>query len=131
MLGRVTTITDAERIAAAEAYVEALASHHGDGVPFAAECVRIENGLKTGFSGNHLRRSLNRGPQYRLIEATADRHFDIDGDHVHATFTVVTKAKFGSRRLVASVREKFLLPASDGLIHHITVTFKPRLRQER
>ena len=130
MLGLVT-VSDAERIAAAETYVEALASHHGDGVPFAPECVRIENGLKTGFSGNHLRRSLNRGPQYRLIEATADRLFTIDGDHVHATFTVVTKAKVGGRRLVASVRETFLIPASDGLIHHIRVTFTPRVRRER
>jgi len=129
MLGPVT-VSDAERIAAAQSYVEALASHHGDGVPFAPGCVRIENGLKTGFSGNHLRRSLNRGPQYRMIEATTDRHFTVDGDHVLATFTVVTKAKFGGRRLVASVRETFDLPASDGLIHHIRVTFTPRLRRE-
>jgi hypothetical protein len=126
----VTTVSDAERIAAAEAYVEALASHHGDGVPFAPECVRIENGLKTGFSGNHLRRSLNKGPQYRLIEATADRHISIEGDHVVATFTVVTKAKVGGRRLVASVHETFDIPASDGLIHHIRVTFKPRVRRD-
>jgi hypothetical protein len=130
MLCCVIPIPDAERIAAAAAYVEALTSHHGDSVPFAPDCTRIENGLKTGFSGHHLRRSLNRGPQYRLIEATADRHFTVDGDHVHATFTVVTKARFRGLRLVASVREKFLLPASDGLIHHITVTFKPALRRE-
>jgi len=125
----VTTVTDAERIAAAESYVEALASHRGDRVPFAPACVRIENGLKTGFSGNHLRRSLSRGPQYRLIEATTDRHFTVEGDHVHANFLVITKARIGGRRLVASVREKFLLPASDGLIHHITATFKPHLRR--
>lgn len=125
-----TTVSDAERIAAAEAYVEALASHHGDGVPFAPECTRIENGLKSGFSGNHLRRSLNRGPQYRIIDATTDRAFTIDGDHVHATFTVVTKAQLGGRRVVASVRESFLIPATDGLIHHIAATFKPRIRRD-
>lgn len=119
--------TDADRIAAAEAYVEALATHHGDNVRFAPDCIRIENGLKTGFSGNHLRRSLNRGPQYRIISATTDRVFSVDGDHVHAAFTVVTKVRFGRRRLVASVRETFLIPASDGLIHHIRVNFKPEL----
>ena len=64
-----TIVSDAERVAAAEAYVEALVSHHGDRVPFAPGCVRIENGLKTGFSGDHLRRSLDRGPQDRIIEA--------------------------------------------------------------
>jgi hypothetical protein len=125
MLGCVTSASDADRIAAADAYVAALATHHGDSVPFAPECTRVENGLKTGFSGNHLRRSLNRGPQYRIIAATTDRKFTIDGDHVWATFTVVTKVGFGGRRVAASVRETFLIPASDGLIHHIKARFKP------
>ena len=53
--------SDAERIAAAQAYIDALVSHQADAVPFAPGCTRIEVGLKTGFSGNHLRRSLNGG----------------------------------------------------------------------
>lgn len=126
----VTTVSDTERIAAAEAYVDALASHRGDRVPFAPECVRIENGVKTGFSGNHLHRSLNRGPQYRIIDATTDRVFTIDGDQVRATFTVVTKVRLAGRRMVASVHEIFEIPASDGLIHHIRVTFKPLVRRD-
>lgn len=125
-----TTVSDAERIAAADAYVAALATHHGDGVPFAPECTRVENGLKSGFSGNHLRRSLNRGPQYRIIDATTDRVFTLDGDHVHASFTVVTKVRLGGRRVVASVRETFLIPASDGLIHHISASFRPQVRKD-
>jgi hypothetical protein len=110
--------------------VDALASHRGEGVPFAPDCVRIENGLKTGFSGRHLRRSLDRGPQYRIIEATTDRAYTVDGDKVHATFTVVTKVRLGGRRVVASVRETFLIPPSDGLIHRIDAKFKPDLRRE-
>lgn len=47
---------------APDAYVDTLASHDGDSVPFAQDCVRVEQGVKTVFSGNHLRRSLNRGP---------------------------------------------------------------------
>lgn len=128
MLGSVGSVTDTDRIAAAEAYVEALASHRADDVPFAPSCVRIENGLKTGFSGNHLRRSLNRGPQYRIIEATTDRTFTADGDQVHASFTVVTKLRLAGRRVVASVRETLLIP--DGRIHHITVTFRPTVRRD-
>ena len=62
-------VSSEERIAAAEAYVDALVSHRADDVPFASDCIRIENGLKTGFSGRHLLRSLNGGPQYRIIEA--------------------------------------------------------------
>ena len=65
--------TDTQRIAAAQAYVDALVDHRADAVPFAANCTRIEVGLKTGFSGNHLRRSLNRGPQYRVIAAVLER----------------------------------------------------------
>lgn len=121
------TVSDADRIAAADAYVDALASHHADSVPFAPDCVRVEQGVKTGFSGDHLRRSLNRGPQYRIIAATTDRNFTVDGDEVHATFTVVTKAKLAGRRVVAPVDETFLIPASDGKIHHIRARFHPRV----
>jgi hypothetical protein len=123
-------LSDENRIAAAATYLDAIVSHDGDNVPFTPDCVRIENGLKTGFSGNHLRRSLNRGPQYRIIKATADRAFTVDGDHVRANFTVVTKVKLGRRRLVARTRDDFLIPASDGRIHHIKVTFKPGWRLE-
>ena len=120
-------MSDDQRIAAAEAYVDALVSHDADSVPFSSDCIRIENGVKTGFSGKHLRRSLNRGPQYRIIDAATDRTFIVDGEHVQATFTIVTKLKLGRRRLVASVHETMLIPEADGLIRHLKVTFKPRL----
>ncbi|MEO3758338.1 hypothetical protein ABGB19_08650 [Mycobacterium sp. B14F4] len=123
-------IPDTARIAAADAYIDALASHSAEEVPFAPDCVRIEVGLKTGFSGYHLRRSLNRGPQYRVIAATTDRDFRVEGDHVHATFTVETKTKIAGRRVVAYVDETFLIPADDGRIHHIRARIRPALRRE-
>jgi hypothetical protein len=125
----VQTVSETDRVAAAEAYIDALVSHDGDAVPFAPECVRIEQGVKTGFSGNHLRRSLNRGPQYRIIAATTDRSFRVDGDEVHATFKVLTKLAFGGRRVVAGVDETFLIPATDGKIYHIRVRFDPRVER--
>ncbi len=112
-------VSDRDRIAAADSYVDALVSHRGDAVPFAPGCVRIEQGVKTGFSGNHLRRSLNRGLQYRIIAATKDRDYTVAGDEVHATFTVVTKVGVAGRRVVARVDETFLIPPTDGKIHHI------------
>jgi hypothetical protein len=124
-------VTDDQRIAAAESYIDALVSHRADDVPFAADCVRIENGVKTGFSGRHLRRSLNRGPQYRIIAAVTDRSFTVEGEYVYAAFTIITKVRLGRRRVIAEVREKMLIPPSDGLIHHLRVTFKPRLRDAR
>jgi hypothetical protein len=42
--------SDAERIAAAQAYIDALVGHDADKVPFAPGCTRIEVGLKTGLS---------------------------------------------------------------------------------
>jgi hypothetical protein len=127
----VDTVSDTDRIAAADAYIDALVTHVADSVPFAQDCVRIEQGIKTGFSGNHLRRSLNRGPQYRIIAATTDRKFTVDGDQVHARFTVVTKAALFGRRVVAPVEETFLIPVGDGKIHHIRARFHPRLSREK
>ena len=97
-----------DRIAAADAYVDALATDNGNSVPFAPGCVRVEQGVRTGFSGDHLRRSLNRGLQFRIIAATTDRNYALVGDEVHASFTVVTKVGIFGRRVVARVDEVFL-----------------------
>ncbi len=126
-------VSEESRIEAAQAYVDALVSHDGDAVPFAARCTRIEQGVKTGFSGNHLRRSLNRGPQYWVIADTTAPDYRIVGDQVHAEYEVLTKAAYGGRRLAARVAETFLIPAEsssgDAEIHHIKVRFRPFIQR--
>jgi hypothetical protein len=121
------------RIAAAQSYIDALVSHDGDSVPFAARCTRIEQGIKNAFSGNHLRRSLNRGPQYRFLAETTLPEYRIDGDEVHAAYHVSTKAAFGGRRLAARVDETFVIPAESSSgkaeIHRIKVRFKPLIQR--
>jgi hypothetical protein len=98
-------VSDADRIAAAQAYIDALVSHDGDAVAFASDCVRIEQGVKTGFSGNHLRRSLNRGPQFRLIAAATAPDYTISDDRVRAVYTVLTRPRLAGRRIApASTR---------------------------
>jgi hypothetical protein len=119
--------TEAERVAAARAYIDALVSHDADKVPFAPGCTRIEFGVKTGFSGDHLRRSLNRGRQYRVIRETTVPEFTVDGDEVRARFDLVTKPSFAGRRVGAHVDETFLIPAQDGTIHHIRAVVRPFL----
>jgi hypothetical protein len=119
--------TEAERIAAAQAYIDALVSHDASGVPFAPHCTRIEFGVKTGFSGKHLRRSLNGGPQYRVIASASVPQFTVEGDLVRARFDLVTKPSFAGRRVGAHVDETFVIPADDGLIHHIRATVRPYL----
>ena len=119
--------SEAERIAAAQAYIDALVSHDADKVPFAPDCTRVEVGLKTGFSANHLRRSLNRGMQYRIIRATTVPEFTVDGDVVRARFDLETKPSIGGRRVGAHIDETFVIPASDGQIHRIRANIRPFL----
>ncbi|MDT7760733.1 MAG: hypothetical protein QOC63_153 [Mycobacterium sp.] len=119
--------TDAERIAAAQAYIDALVSHDADKVPFAPGCTRIEVGLKTGRSGNHLRRSLNRGPQYRIIQSTTVPEFTVDGDTIRASFDLVTKPSLAGRRVGDHIDETFVITPADGQIHHIREGIRPFL----
>jgi hypothetical protein len=118
--------SDDERIAAARAYIDALVSHDADKVPFAPGCTRIEFGVKTGFSGDHLRRSLNGGPQYRVIRGTSVPEFTVEGEVVRAKFDLVTKPSFAGRRVGAHIDETFLIP-EDGTIHHIKAVVRPFL----
>ena len=122
-------VSDDDRIAAAQAYIDGLVSYNGDAVPFAPDCIRIEQGIRTGLSGNHLRRSLNRGPQYRVIAATTKPEYTIAGDEVRAVYNVLTKASFGGRQVAARVDETFVIPADDGKIHHIRVRFHPFIQR--
>ncbi len=125
------TYTESERIAAAQAYIDALVSHDADKVPFAATCTRTEVGLKTGFSGEHLRRSLNRGVQYRVIASASVPEFTVDGDEVRARFELVTKPNIAGRRVGARIDETFLIPASGDTdrpeIHRIRAGITPFL----
>lgn len=124
-------LSDADRIAAAQTYISALASHDASGVPFAPGCTRVEVGLKTGFSGNHLRRSLNGGLQYRVIDTVSTPEFTVDGDTVRARFDLVTRPRLAGRRVGAHIDETFTIPADDpsgtAQIHHIRAGIRPFL----
>jgi hypothetical protein len=120
-------VSDDERIAAARSYIDALVSHNADAVPFAPDCIRIEQGIKTGLSGNHLRRSLNRGPQFRIIAATTAPKFSVDGDRVRAQFDVITKPSLAGRRVCAHVDETFVI--LDGKIRHIRAQLRPFIQR--
>ncbi len=63
-----------------------------------------------------MRRSLNRGPQYRVIRATTVPEFTVSGDEVRARFDLATKPSIAGRRVGAHVDETFLIPAADGQI---------------
>lgn len=87
-------------------------------VPFATDCTRRENGLKTGFSANQLRWDLHLHLQYATIREVRDIELTVDPPDregvVHAEFTLVTVLGFK-----ATVSEDFVVPAEDCLIHSI------------
>jgi len=116
-------VPESTRIAAAQAYIDALVDHDGHSVPFAPGCTRVEQGVKTGFSGKHLRRSLSRGLQYRIIRTVTPPEYTVRGEEVRACYTVLTIFSLAGRRVAAHVDETFTIPASDGRIHHIRVRF--------
>jgi len=122
-------VPEAARIAAAQAYIDALVSHDAAAVPFTEDCVRIEVGIKTGFSGAHLRRSLDRGPQFKLIKAATTPDYTVTGDEVRAVYDIITKPALLGRRVCARVDETFVIPAvsPDGAarIHHIRAGIRP------
>ena len=120
-------VPEGQRIAAAQAYIDALVSHDASAVPFAPGCTRVELGLKTGFSGKHLRRSLDGGLQYLVIKSASEPRFSLDGDEIRAQFDLVTKPSIAGRRVGAHIDETFVIPASDGLIHHIRAGIRPYL----
>ncbi|CAM3074373.1 hypothetical protein [Skermania piniformis] len=102
----------------ARGYLDALVSHDGAGVAFAPGAVRYEMGIKTGRSGAHLRRSLSRGPQYRVIRRIYDLAATVDGDLVRTTYRL-DAGLFGRRLATVRVDEDFLIPAAVPVIHRI------------
>ncbi|QCQ93382.1 hypothetical protein [Rhodococcus sp. SGAir0479] len=108
---------------AARAYVAALVSHDGGSVPYAPGVTRREMGLKTGFSGNHLRRSLSRGPQFRVVRAIREATYRVDGDEVVADY-LLDAGLFGRTLVTARVHETFLIPAEDPRIHRIDAAIR-------
>jgi hypothetical protein len=110
-------VTDAQ-IDVARRYVDALITHDGESVPFAPDAVRHEMGIKTGRSGRHLRRSLSRGPQYRVILGIRDFTANVHNDVVHTEY-LLDAGLFGRRLTTVKIVEDFTIPAEDLLIHRV------------
>lgn len=102
----------------ARAYLDALLSHDGNTVPIEPRAVRYEVGLKTASSGNHLRRSLSGGPQYRVVRAIRDCVWTVDGDDVTVDY-LLDAGLFGRTLVTVRVVETFRIPQDDLRIHRI------------
>lgn len=114
-----------EREAAARTYIAALTlPAHAFRVPFAPDCVRHENGLRTGFGATQLRWDLHLHLQYSVIKEVSDIEITVDPRGregvVHADFTLRTVPGLRAR-----VSEDFHIPAEDCLIHSIDARVSP------
>jgi len=112
---------DADRIAAARAYVDALVSHDIAGVRVHPACTRTELGVRTGRNGAHILASLQRGPQFRLIHAISGFTAEMDDDGtVRTSYHVHVRPK--ALGLAATVIESFEVD-DDGRLTAIVARF--------
>lgn len=117
---------DATRIAAATAYIDALVSHRATEVPLAPDAVRIEVGIKTGFSGAHIRRSLERGLQFRVIGGIRELTAAVTAPGVVDTRFLLDTAVLGTNPVIAEITERFYVDDA-GQITRIEAKIRPRL----
>ena len=113
-------LADADRITAARAYVDALVTHDVSAVRIHPACTRVELGIRTGRNGMHILRSLETGPQFRLIHRIGDFAAVIEDDTVYTTYDVHVRPKFA--RLAARVTESFVVD-DDGRLTEIVASF--------
>ncbi|MGC4935533.1 hypothetical protein ACLQ3C_17835 [Gordonia sp. DT30] len=113
------------RVAAAKAYVDALVSHDASAVSLHPDCTRVELGVKTGRNGPHIARSLERGPQFRLIYRVSGFEATVDGHSVSTRYLVHVRPK--TLKLAAPVSETFVID-EDNRIRAIVARFGPPRR---
>lgn len=119
-------LADSDRIAAARAYVDALVSHDASAVSLTPGCTRVELGVKTGRNGEHIRRSLNNGPQFKLIYKISDFTANVVDGTVNTTYYVHVHPK--ALGLAARVVESFDVDES-GAISAIIAKFSVPTRK--
>jgi hypothetical protein len=108
-------------LGAARAYVDALVSHAGSGVPLADDVWRIENGNVTADGADALRKSLESEIMHTVQRIDEAAWFaGADGAAVFYTL----HARAGERDLAMRIGERFRVV--DGRLVEIEAVFAPR-----
>jgi hypothetical protein len=79
---------DACKIAAADAYLDALISHDASRIPLAPQVRRIENNRLNADGDVALRKDLETSAKYRVIRGLRDMQKYVAGDDVFVIYTV-------------------------------------------
>lgn len=120
-------VFDMQRQHAVEKYLAAIKDGGGKAwqVPLANNCVRYENGIKTGFSGPQMKLDLFLHIQYSVIKDITITGWEYapngNTDVIRAYFDVHT-AIAGHDVITAHVVEDFVVPTETGLITRIDAT---------
>lgn len=98
--------SDSCRLEGARSYIRALVTHDSSDVPLHPRATRVEQGIKTGYSGRQLRADLAHGPQYRLIGGVHDVHDEVVDGVVHTDYALDVGTA-DARLTTVRVRETF------------------------
>ncbi len=102
-------------IATATRYLDALVSHRGDDVPFAADCRRTERGQNTGASAKEICDQLASEIMHGITGYRDVRWF-VDGDNLIAFYVL------DAYGMNVEIAERFLI--RNGKIHEIEAIFE-------
>ena len=85
-----------------------------DGILLSDDCVRMENGVKTGTSGVHIKEMFHKD-NYKANEAIENERWVVEGDHANVWYDLVLTG------IDFPIRVAALFKVADGLIKHIDV----------
>jgi len=110
------------KVAAAQSYIDALATHDSSKVPFTDDVKRIENLGVTAMGATRLHRDLDQGAQYKIIKATRDERFIVEGDDVVVFYlSDIVPVPGGPQIATSPIAERFRIEG--GKISQIEAVF--------
>ncbi|TJZ75727.1 3'(2'),5'-bisphosphate nucleotidase CysQ [Rhodococcus oryzae] len=112
---------DSPRVAMVREYLSSLVTHDASKVRLAADCLRVENGQRTGDSGPEIIAELEHGDQYKPITGIRDLEFREWGPNVVARFLLDMGA--GAHVVTVAITEHFSIPG--GEIESILAIIEP------
>jgi 3'(2'), 5'-bisphosphate nucleotidase len=124
LLGEIATLTavaGSQSVALVREYLDSLVTHDASKVRLAENCLRVENGQRTGSSGEEIRYELEHGHQYEPITGIRDLQLNEWGSQVVARFLLDMRS--GEGTLAVSITEHFAI--SGAAIAAITAIIEP------
>lgn len=115
------TLPDSPRVAMVREYLGALLTHDASKVRLSADCVRVENGTRTGESGPEIVHDLETGAQYLPLSGIRNLAFTEFGTDVVAH--LLLDMTVGDDTHTVSLTEHFAVPGAE--ITAITVIIEP------